>query len=467
LDRNSNEKTDMKRLLLTAMLLCGACLQQGFGQDFKKVVDIVADMETSLKKMIVQEQEQRKSEFAGLKTDVQVLRAALMERPNAAVASATTLPPELIARIEALEQRLSDLKPAPEIAEVTQKLSGLVGQLKSAIETQKPAPFLVNGFVDCYLSHNGASPESRANRLRAFDVRTDQFDVSMAKVSLQRPAEPVGFRLELAFGSATDIVHTVDGSVDQTYKYIHQAYATAVIPVGNGLTVDLGQFTSPLGAEVIESNANWHHSRSILFWYAVPAFHVGLRIAYPATGSLTLSAILVNGCSRVVDNNSGKSVGGQVSWVPVEGLTITQNVLTGPEQANNNVDMRTVWDAVIAWEAGKSLAFNVNYDYGYETVSGSKAIWTGIALMSRYALDERFALGVRGEWFNDRSGLQTGRAQDLKEVTLTGEWRAFPQLLLRAELRRDWSSADVFEGSTVPSTKTAQQTIAISTVFEF
>ena len=38
----------MKRLLLTAMLLSGPGLQQGLAQDFKKVVDIVVDMETSL-----------------------------------------------------------------------------------------------------------------------------------------------------------------------------------------------------------------------------------------------------------------------------------------------------------------------------------------------------------------------------------------------------------------------------------
>jgi hypothetical protein len=338
---------------------------------------------------------------------------------------------------------------------------------QQAVEVQKPVPFLVNVFVDCYLSQNTVSPESRTNRLRAFDVRSGQFDLSMAKISVQRPAEPVGFRLELAFGSAVDIIHTVDGAVDQTYKYIHQAYATAVLPVGKGLTMDVGQFTSPLGAEVIESNLNWHHSRSFLFWYAVPAFHLGLRFTYPVAGGLSMSAFLVNGCSRVVDNNAGKTIGAQVVWVVVEGLTFTQNVLTGPEQAGNNVDRRTVWDAVVAWQAGERLAFNANYDYGSESVSGSMAIWTGLSVMARYAFSDRMALAIRGERFNDRTGLQTGRAQGLSEVTLTGEWRAFPQLLVRAEVRRDWSTEDVFEGATGSETRTSQHTVALSTVFEF
>jgi len=47
-DENETERNIMKRLLLTAMLLSGPGLQQGLGQDFKKVIDIVVDMETSL-----------------------------------------------------------------------------------------------------------------------------------------------------------------------------------------------------------------------------------------------------------------------------------------------------------------------------------------------------------------------------------------------------------------------------------
>ena len=127
----------MKRFLLIAILLSGPGLQLGFGQDFKKVVDIVVDMEISLKKMISQEQEQRKTEFASLRTEVQVLRASLSERPTQAIAAASTFPPELLARIESLEQRLTELKPAPDMAFLAEKLSSLLGELKKSVEDTK------------------------------------------------------------------------------------------------------------------------------------------------------------------------------------------------------------------------------------------------------------------------------------------------------------------------------------------
>jgi len=40
--------------------------------------------------------------------------------------------------------------------------------------------------------------------------------------------------------------------------------------VGSGLAI-------PAGAEVIESNANWNYSRSLLFSWAIPYYHMGFR----------------------------------------------------------------------------------------------------------------------------------------------------------------------------------------------
>ena len=38
---------------------------------------------------------------------------------------------------------------------------------------------------------------------------------------------------------------------------------------------DAGKFVTPIGAEVIESQDNWNYTRSILFGYAIPFYHLG------------------------------------------------------------------------------------------------------------------------------------------------------------------------------------------------
>ena len=44
---------------------------------------------------------------------------------------------------------------------------------------------------------------------------------------------------------------------------------------------DVGKFVTPIGAEVIESQDNWNYTRSILFGYAIPFYHVGVRATCP------------------------------------------------------------------------------------------------------------------------------------------------------------------------------------------
>ena len=56
----------------------------------------------------------------------------------------------------------------------------------------------------------------------------------------------------------------------------------------------------------------------------------------------------------------------------------------------------------------------------------------------------------RGEWFNDTDGFNTGVAQQVKEVTFTGEYKIIEGLLWRGEYRHDWSDQPFFLDHTPP-----------------
>jgi len=94
---------------------------------------------------------------------------------------------------------------------------------------------------------------------------------------------------------------------------LQQAYLTAVVPVGNGLTADVGKFVTHMGYEVIESKDNWNYSRSLLFAWAIPYFRTGLRLTYPFTDNLSVAVHVVNGWNSLVDNNARKSLGLQMT----------------------------------------------------------------------------------------------------------------------------------------------------------
>jgi hypothetical protein len=66
----------------------------------------------------------------------------------------------------------------------------------------------------------------------------------------------------------------------------------------------------------------------------------------------------------------------------------------------------------------------------------------------------------------DPDGARTGKAQTLKEVTLTPELKVSKHLLFRTDFRVDWSSESVFEKKDAGSSK-AQPTVLLNAAYSF
>lgn len=325
------------------------------------------------------------------------------------------------------------------------------------------AGFTVSGYVDAYYSVNLLRPQSRSNQFRNFDIDENRIAFSAAKLSLDRPAEPVGFRLDVFVGPTADIVNSAD--TVGTLRYVQQIFGTWQAPIGRGLRVDVGKFVTHLGAEVIETPANWTYSRSLLFAYAIPYTHTGIRLVYPVTERVSVLAMAANGWNTVVDNNSGKTFGAQVTWTPTDRLTITPGWIGGPEQDRGS-SWRHVVDAVVNFRLSGKLQLGLNGDYGRERIDGNVVVWKGIAMSARLQFTERAAVSLRGEWMSDADGILTGTSQQLKEGTLSLEQRLAERLLVRIEARRDASNRRVFENRRGELTRRDQQTILIGTIFE-
>ena len=59
---------------------------------------------------------------------------------------------------------------------------------------------------------------------------------------------------------------------------------------------------------MIESQDNWNYSRSVLFGYAIPFYHVGLRATLPVTDKVSLAGYAVNGWNNGTEFNGKKTV---------------------------------------------------------------------------------------------------------------------------------------------------------------
>jgi len=386
-------------------------------------------------------------------------------------------------RMQDLEKQVAELKaalasmktaPAPEAPAAAPAATAAVATPAPAAPTPITITSLLgsttlSGFVDGYYGANFNHPASHTNQLRNFDIGTNQFGLNLIELIVDKApdaaASRLGYHVALGFGQAMNTVNSVENhdtsgatSFDQ---YLKEAYASYLFKVGKGLQVDAGKFVTPAGAEVIEAKDNWNYSRSLLFAYAIPYYHYGLRAKYTFNDKFALTGYVMNGWNAVVDNNSGKTIGASAAWTPNKKFGVIETYIGGPEGTNNNGDWRHLSDTVVTYNPTAKLSLMANGDYGRgdrtinpNSLLNTTAWWTGVAGYVKYAVTPVVNAAVRYEYFNDHNGFATavappvapvGTEQHIHEFTGTLERTVASHLITRLEFRRDMSNLATFQ----------------------
>ncbi len=306
----------------------------------------------------------------------------------------------------------------------------------------------VNAFVSTAYEYNGNRPASGTSSYRVFDFNDNSFNLDVAEVVVQiAPAKPndAGFRVDIAAGNS---IPQISKAQDQNVAQfdLQQVFASYIAPLGSGVRFDVGKYTTHVGYELIEGydGYNDNYGRSILFGYAIPFTHTGVKVSYTFSSKVAAMIEVVNGWDLVHDNNRSKSVGAQVALTPVAPLSVLLNWVGGPELADDNHTNRNVFDVVAIFKATSKLTLGVNGDYGIEDGTslanpGSDAKWKGVAGYAALAVTPKFSVALRGETFHDDGGVRLGTdtKATLSEITLTPTYKFTDHVVLRAEVRHD------------------------------
>ncbi len=292
--------------------------------------------------------------------------------------------------------------------------------------------------------------------------------LNLAEVALEKKPTTdsrAGFRVDLDYGPSAALVNAFEPG-GGTYEHVQQAYVSFLAPAGKGLQIDFGKFVTWSGQELIETKDNWNYSRGLLFSLAIPYYHTGVRAAYAVNDKVSLTGFLVNGWNNSQDNNTGKTVGGQIIFKPNAKLAIIENYTAGPEQTDNNDDWRHLSDTIVTYAVSPKVSVAANYDYAQDKVLGETVKWQGIAGFLRYQANDWFALSPRFEYYDDRDGFSTGTAQKLKEATVTAEFKHKDGIIMRLEYRGDFSDESYFTKKLAQAVK-SQNTFTFGLIYAF
>lgn len=345
----------------------------------------------------------------------------------------------------------------------------------------------LSGFIDGYYSFNTNRPNTQdggdqVNQLYNFNDKTDQFELSAAKLTLNHDPDPVGAHVDFVYGRTNDLINAAPTNTDgaEQLNYLEQAFISMKPPKAKGFELDFGKFVTSAGAEVIEAKDNWNYSRSLLFVNAIPYWHFGARTSMPVSKTETIGVQVVNGWNNVAKSNGGATVGLTSALVKTK-YSWFINYYGGPENNNTTNGFRNLIDSTLLFTPNAKFNAYINYDYGQnrdgeytvntgdgtETV-GDKMLkhWQGVAFAAHDQVTGTQALTGRFEYFNDPQGASTGLIQHLYEFTATYEYKWAAGLMSRVEYRGDFSNKQYFQKD-ANQTSDNQNTITIAFIAFF
>ena len=288
------------------------------------------------------------------------------------------------------------------------------------------------GFVDLAYPLNFKHPANHLFRSRGTAFRTDSVWLNMASVYLRkRPSPDSRWGVELTaqvgkddefFGFSATAPNIAGNKFLRHFGPTNVSY---LAPVGNGLTLQAGIFSSLIGYDSLYAKDNFNYTRP---WGAdfTPYFMTGANASYPFTEKLTGTFFLVNGYWHLARANSAPSAGGQIAYKMTHNWTLKETTLFGPHQRNTGFEFwRFLTDTIVERKTEK---FTIASDYIFSTEKVDapgkpRALMMSWQLPMRWTLNDRWSVALRPEVFWDRDGRWTLARQTVKALTSTVEYR--------------------------------------------
>ncbi|MFH0800603.1 MAG: outer membrane beta-barrel protein [Pseudomonadota bacterium] len=198
---------------------------------------------------------------------------------------------------------------------------------------------------------------------KSFNFFVDDVELDIMKSF----GENIRLRADLNFGRA------LSSGIFSPGFFLEQAYATANIPLGNGVEILFGRFNTPIGFEAADATDNDTISKSVLGTALRPTNTTGVKIYYAFSDLVDLHFYVVN---TLTQDSTLK-----VNNVPSLGMRLGFN-----------------WG-----QEGSESTFGISPFFGPETRASNRHFTYGADMDLNWWITEAFALGAEGLYRRDNS----------------------------------------------------------------
>jgi len=368
----------------------------------------------------------------------------------------------------------------------------LLGFSVTAFGQDSTKTFTFGGSIDTYYrtSFKTTNPYAGGSYAPSTSFAESKgFSIGMVNLIASYQGEKAGFVADVVFGprGQAAVFGTASGQA-----IINQAYA--YYKFSDAVTLNLGQFNTFLGYEVISPAVNVNYSTSYLFSWG-PFNHTGLRADF-AFGEGMVAKLAIMNPTDIVEFNpvNTYTFGAQIGKTGDFG-GVWLNFLYGDQDGTleeEDFSGTPFGSAGSLFQADITAGFNISETFylglnaSHQTVAageqftgggaivdtdGDASSFTGVALYPKLTLSENFALGLRAEYFMIKNShldlftLDTDGDGNVMEFTLSGNYKVGGFTFI-PEFRIDMTSEDSFLDSDGEATS-LMPSLTMAAVYKF
>ena len=267
------------------------------------------------------------------------------------------------------------------------------------------------------------------------------------------------------WGGRFDLMYGVDAQKTQAFgnqnnvwdvSLDHGVYGWAMpqayLEVGRGnLSIIAGHFYTLVGYEVVPAPGNFFYTHALTMFNSEPFTHTGILATYEYNDAWTFYGGWTLGWDTGFDQfDDGNNFIGGFSYNHCDLFALTYIMCYGdfgaistPGAAPEDYSHSVVFDLNI------TDRLNYVFQTDYKKIIDSDDEDVGINQYLIWSYNDCWGFGGRIEWWRDGDGGPAGEPMSYNEFALALNWRPHANIVVRPEVRYDWTPATGFDQTTL------------------
>ena len=317
--------------------------------------------------------------------------------------------------------------------------------------TQTQKNFQLSGYIEAFYNYDFNKPDNHTIPGFMYNFnRANEVNLNLAFIKASYTSDRVRANVALATGSYMNANYALETGV---MKNVFEANVGIKMARNSNLWLDAGVMPSHLGFESAIGKDNWTMTRSLVAENS-PYFETGVKLGYTSKNEKWyMAALYLNGWQRIQrpDGNSTPAFGTQITYKPLERVTLNYSTFLGNDKADSLKRMRHYHNIYGIFQFTERLGITAGFDIGYEQKnkgSNSYHTWYVPVLIARYRPSEKIRFAARTEYFSDKSGviIQSGTPNRFKTTGYSVNFDYLPvaNVIWRIEARTLRSKDPIF-----------------------